>query len=402
MNYSFFKQNILLSLLFSFVFSLTSEEYQKEIETHIKTLTGVLDDSLLQFICPQTPDEKSPITNPVICISGLDPEKLNFIIEFKTPLETAKLVANNVDLKEKDDDFEIESFLKHFIKNSKRFLGDQDLSALFNQKTKEIATKLSLTIIPDTQNPDTIILALNPNDDKRSNNIIYFTFLVSKLTLSFKTNFFTNSFTLSNRHSLFFETEIERGLISAQEDLQKMKRLLSNDPLNKDTLNLLNCNSIFSDALFLGKLNKRTTDFKWTLQKGLNSIRFTSETQKSGDLSCEDFLTDTKIPYIKFQLKYSVLNNQVLKKTQVFIKESMYDFKPIIETFFNDSLTFLFRFFGTSNPEESIDFNKTPLIENKGNIIQADSPGTDLQLKSNVDTSNEQGRKLEKKVKTKK
>lgn len=394
---------LLLTLLALFIFVAptrgeTDEEYKKKIEDAIKKNLGEGNDKVVTFACPAEGEAPEKLVGCTACVKGVNAANLDYTIEFRTPQETSKLVGSNVDINEQDEDFSIKHYIAAFVKSCKLVLNNEQLKETIVKKLKAVAEALTLKVNEDGAATLDYILLAGEGADKRSNNAIAIKIDLATLSITFKTNFFESTFSISMRHSLFVEAEVERAIKQMNTDLSRMRKLLGNEKEDKTTMNTLTCEAVLAAPYVAEALKARVEALTWQFAPAEKEIVVTAG-EKVGTLVCEEVLLDGKIGILKWTLKYEDVNKTPLVMSQAFLKSSMYDLNAIVEAYLNDMVTFLLRFYGTTNPEEKVDFGKKQLVEGAGGAEGGAGGGEGRRL---IDQGDSQSERLEEKRKEKK
>lgn len=353
-----------LVILLSSVSCVTDAEYTTTIKTTLQTHLDPLiaeNKGMVTFECKAESTEPEKIKGCSICIKGVSAANLDHTIEFITPQETSKLVASNVDIKDPDEDFDIKHYVAAFVKSCKLVLSDAQLLESIKKTLEATATELTLQFNQDNAATKEYLLLIGEGADKRSNNAISVKIDLEKLSVTFKTNFFENTFSLSMRHSLFVEAEVKRAVTQMHSDLVRMKKLLANDAETKSTVMTMTCATFLASEYVTAGIAKRLEKVQWTVAAEESQFTITAG-EKTFPFVCSESLLDGKIGILKWVMSYAD------KKTmsQAFLKTSMYDEAAIVEMYLDDLITFLIRFASPTNPDEAVDFGKTPLVAGTG------------------------------------
>jgi hypothetical protein len=358
--------------------SLTDEEYTATIKTTVETHLGDKK-AKIKFNCPADGTEPEKIVGCSVCIKGVSAATLDYSLEFRSPQETSKLVASNIDIKDPDEDFDIKHYVAAFVKSCELILSDAQILETIKKTLEAVAETLALKLNQDNAANKEYILLLDETADKRSNSAISVKIDTEKLSMTFKTNFFENTYSLSMRHSLFVEAEVKRAVPQMKADLMRMKKLLGNDSETKATLITMTCANLLAGDFIATQIAARLEPLTWTVAAAEADFTITAG-EKTFVFACSESSLDGKIGIVKWVLTYAD------KKTmsQAFLKTSMYDISALVEAYIGDLITFLIRFNSPTNPEEAIDFGKTPLVEGDGG--EGGTPAAERRLIINNDS----------------
>lgn len=420
-----FKQFQLICVLLLLAFVVETAANEQELNTEIQTKINSFladpaeDAKLFQYNCP-APLERSAIKTSFICIEGLNAANNEFMINFLTPFETSKLVGNGVNIsdKDEDEDFTIKHYVLNFIKNAKHVLSDGDLkkSILINAQTaaKDFTLEIDETSF---ESLNEIIFSIGPLVDKRANNVISLKLDLTTMTITFKTNFFENTFSMSMRHAKFIETEIIRAIKTTVRDLKRMKQLLGHDLAQKKTINNLDCTKIAAAVYVQTDLKQAVQRIPgWSIEDESTGKGWIIKTGglEQGKIKCEDTTIDGKVGISRLTFIVSGAKSGKLESSQGVLQNSMYDLNAVADTFFGDSYTDMVRLFAKENPDEKVDLGKDAQVLGSGSEINENSiekdnsqnnsgisqqnneDGSVLKSQDDLDGNNQERRTLEK------
>ena len=391
---SFSNQQFLLTLVM-FLLQISAGPYDEKIKTkiisHLSEKDALAKDKFAIEVCL---NGKAPTTSKTpgcyICLSNLDEAQLNYQIDFVTPLETSKLIANNVSIDDVDEDFDIKNYVLNFYQVASFILNDDNLKTTIAKVLLSIATELGLKEAPNATDLKKVYL-IGDDTDINGNSAIEVTINLKDAGVTFKTNFFENGHSLSIRHEKFVESELGRAWRQSIKGLKLMIGILGNNAGTKQINFKLECGKIMTSAELRDSLSSRLSNIGWTLgETQSDSFKFVTSKAKEIVLECKPFVVENSVGLIQISVKS---NDNKYNANQSFL---MYDLSGLINYWAEDNLTNLIRFYEPRNPEEKVDFGRKSLFEDDikvDPVVEIDSQKKDISSVEDVANVKDEGLK---------
>ena len=292
-------------------------------------------------------------------------------IEFENQLEKAVLQLNNINLtnKESDDYVSIrDNYVRAFLESSDKIIeDDKDLESTileileslnveglaFNKALKEFTEVMPET--PDTEDAET-------HNDANKNKQIVLVYEIKHKTkeVQLHSNYFTSSFIVNIRTREYLEAELNKLVRDAYKHAKRMVRF--NTSNQESITHNLECSDVKEAFLAVNAefgLVKNTeetpngdsTDFN---VEGGHTIGY-----KCGGV---DFI-EVEVQYQRGSESEEGASPEPKKFIQGFMKSSLYDLRPVLESFFDDIFLHAARAFGIPEPNSSMAENKKKRIK---------------------------------------
>lgn len=272
---------------------------------------------------------------------------LDYKINFWTPQESSWVASSNVDPNEQDQDFDIQHYVKAFLKSCRSILKNEQLTAELGEVVKSTTEKLGVKFTAGAA-PGEFIILLVENANPKSNDAIHVKLDSAKMTVTFRTNFFENMFGLSLRHQMFFNNEVEQAITRIVKDLRRMNRLIAN-AADKGTTNTVTCESFMQTEFATKEANDRVALAGWSAGVEGTNLKLTGDNQEFV-FSCTPGTLDDKVAITKWTLTIGAITLM----SQTFLVTSMYDVSAMIEMFLDEGVSTALQFGAANNPERAV------------------------------------------------
>lgn len=308
-----------------------------------------LDGSKTAFIKVSTEDEEKQVT-----------------VEFQNSLEKALLQLNNIDLSnDSSDDFinVRDKYVLEFAQSSSRIINSDDE---LEQSVYEISNELQFDGLQYNNELKTFTEkdqggidnagddAASPADSSKRTDILVLRFEIkkdSKFEVILHSNYFSSSIFVNIRTKEYMHTELQKLIADAYKHAKRMVRFNTS---NKDSIShTLECSNV------LAALKEVDTEFKVLQEEGKvaedpNTTTYTTVGGHSLQVKCIDS-SDFIGVEAQYQRKAADGAEAPLPKVfvQGFMKSSLYDLVPVVQSFFDDMLLHAIRAFGLPEPAPS-------------------------------------------------
>lgn len=364
---SFFGKYKHTRFVFTILLFLISTSIQA---TYVETITAAITKHLADKTkfpihdCATPPAETAyKIPKCSICYKDLNEAQKSFTIIFMLGDKKMTLSGNNVDVTEADEDFEFKVYVESYQKESESILTDDALKAKLDAVLAEGIETLGIKPLENQER----VFVIGDEKNPKGNKAIKVTLDLANQSMTYTTNFFSNTYSLSLRHTKYVENEIRRAWKQVITALKLMNGLLGNTGAERTTTTTISCKSALGNEDFKKELTERVTKLGWTATVGEESIEFTKSDKVPETLSCKEVNIENRLPLVHLTLSSK---DKKINLSQAFFKNSMYDLNGLVRYFVNDALTQLVRFYEKNNVEENVDFGKKSLFEGAQTGVQ--------------------------------